>query len=90
MVTTQGAPASADGLRWVALPFKKVAEDNTAPTARFDPAGSARQICGLRASVAAVLAWCAILSVRAEANRAVPYLKSERLAAGSACVCNRL
>ena len=35
MVTTQGA--SADGLRWVALPFKKVAEDNTAPMARFDP-----------------------------------------------------
>ena len=37
MVITQGAYASADGLCWVTMPFKKVAEDNTAPMARFDP-----------------------------------------------------
>ena len=29
---------SLDGVRWVALPFKRIAEDDTKPTAYYDPA----------------------------------------------------
>ena len=36
MVCSQGAYTSKDGLAWTALPFKKVAVDDTKPTAYWD------------------------------------------------------
>ena len=37
MVCSTSAYSSPDGLRWTKLPFTQVAEDDTKPTAYYDP-----------------------------------------------------